>query len=457
MTTTLLVHPPRGGVQGTTRVPYSKPHMQRAILFSLLANAPSIVVHPAWSSEAEGMLQAAQGFGLGIVQRDDNRLVLSGVGKSLASQGAKQPVPVEGSAFNFRTIAALACLHPGETVIEANASMVNRPVLEHLRFVRDLGGQLDDLSDATHLRVRVTGSRHLGGETTVDTRHSSQVLTSVLLVSPLAEREVRIRCDAAQTVGAGYVDLTVEMMREHGTDIRYDDGTYTVAPGAYQSRIYHMASDFTALSYPACSVLTGGGGPVTLADYYPSALGPEAEFLAVLRRLGIATHHDPVDRTLRIERTGPEGAHVEIDGRDIPTVVPTLAAVAPFADAEVTLRNAAHVNNHKSRRVEVMIDELRRMGCAISPTHDRAGRIDGFRTSGRQSPRGGVVLSGHGDHRIFMSLVTAALGARRATLVEGAEYLHASYPGYLQSLEDLGVRWEWDDPELDSRSSRAGV
>ncbi|MEV5483335.1 MULTISPECIES: hypothetical protein [Streptomyces] len=38
------------------------------------------------------------------------------------------------------------------------------------------------------------GSRRLGGTTTVDTRHSSQVLTSVLLVAPLADKAVRIRC-----------------------------------------------------------------------------------------------------------------------------------------------------------------------------------------------------------------------------------------------------------------------
>ncbi|MEU5954620.1 hypothetical protein [Streptomyces sp. NPDC047525] len=446
--TEIRIHPPRSAPAGEVRVPYSKPHMQRAILFSLLANAPSVVVHPAWSSEAESLLRAAQGFGLGVGQRDDHRLVLTGVGKSLSRHKAPSPLSMEGSAFNFRTVAALACLLSEETVLEADASMLARPVLEHLRFVQDLGADIEDLSDATHLRVRVSGGSGLGGETTVDTLHSSQVLTSVLLIAPLAERPVRIHGAGPRPVGSGYVGLTLAMMRDHGIDVTADGGSYTVHPGSYQSRLYHLASDFTALSYPACAVLTGGGGTVTVLDYCPSALSSETEFLATLNRLGIAARHDPVEQTLRIECTAPEGRHVEIDGRNIPTVVPTLAALAPFVDARVTLRNAAHVNNHKSRRIEVMIAELRRLGCAISPTYDRTGSVDGFTTSGPQRPAGGVPLSGHGDHRIFMSLATAALGARRPTPVDGAEYLHASYPGYLRSLGSLGIRWEWGEPEL---------
>lgn len=442
------IHPAPAGVAGTARVPYSKPHMQRAILLSLLTNGPSMVVNPAWSSESENLLLAAQDFGLDIMQRNESRLVLSGVGRSVSHRESAAPLPMAGSAFNFRTVAALACLRQGETVLEANASMLARPVLEYLQFVPDLGGRIEDISDPGHLRVRVHGASSLGGETQVNTRHSSQVLTSVLLVAPLADRPVHIRCPAEEPVGAGYVGLTVAMMRQQGARVDYADGSYVVAPGSYTSRLHHVASDFTALSYLACSVAAGTNSSVTVADYTPSSLSSETEFLTVLGRLGIAVTHDPVRRTLRIERTAPEGSDIEIDGSNIPTVVPTLAAVAPYVDARVTVRNAAHVNNHKCRRVEVMISELRRLGCDIAPVLDRAGRVDGFATAGPQAPAGGAVLSGHGDHRIFMSLATAALGARRPTLIDGAEHLHASYPGYLQALHDLGVDWEWEVPEL---------
>ncbi|GAA3097568.1 3-phosphoshikimate 1-carboxyvinyltransferase [Streptomyces rectiviolaceus] len=435
--TTARIEPALDGVRGATRIPHSKPHMQRALLLSLLANAPSTIMNPAWSSEAESLFSSVREFGLDVTGQDDRSLHLSGVGKSVKTGSAK--VSVVGSAFNFRAMAAVACLSRGETVLEGNAAMLKRPVTEYLSFIPELGGTLTDISDAGHLRTRIRGSSRLGGTATVDTQHSSQVLTSVLLIAPLADRPVRIRCTNAGAVGEGYIGLTESMMRRQGAGIERDGSSFVVHPSVYDAGMHELASDFTALSYLAGAVATAPRGSVTVDGYYPSELSSEREFLAVLERLGIRTAYDPVERRLRIEKGDPAAEHVEIDGRNIPTVVPTLAAIAPFVAARVTLRNAAHVNNHKCRRVDVMIRELTRMGCWIEPKHGADGRVDGFTTVGRQAPAGGVALESHGDHRIFLSLATAALGADRPSVLGGAEHLHASFPDFLTSLNTLGA------------------
>ncbi|MGF1425979.1 3-phosphoshikimate 1-carboxyvinyltransferase [Kitasatospora sp. LaBMicrA B282] len=436
--TKVRVHPVEFALKGESFVPYSKPHMQRAIILSLLTNAPSSIINPGWSSEAAGLFEAARQFGLRVLHQDEQKLHLDGAGKSL--RAASGVIPVAGSAFNFRSVAGLACLVPGETVIEGNTSMRSRPVVEHLGFIRDLGGDFEDISDDAHLRIRIRGSRDLGGETAVDTRHSSQVLTSVLLAAPLAARPVDIAVAGHQPVGEGYVDLTVEMMREQGADVERTATGYRVTPSGYLSRVHHIASDFTALSYLAGAVATAPDADITVRDHYPSRLSSELEFFEALDQLGVETTHDPVTKTLRLRRTDPAARRIEIDGSNIPTVTPTLAAIVPFVDAEVTVRGVAHVNNHKCRRVDVMIAELQRMGCDIKPVYRADGAVDGFTSTGRQHPEGGVELDSHGDHRIFMSLATAALGARRPSLIDGLEHLRASFPDYLDAMALLGTR-----------------
>ncbi|MGW2379358.1 3-phosphoshikimate 1-carboxyvinyltransferase [Streptomyces sp. NPDC001658] len=435
--TPALIGPARDGVSGRTGVPHSKPHMQRALLLSLLANAPSSIVNPAWSSEAESLFASLREFGLDVTGQDPGTLHLSGVGKSVKPSGAT--ASVVGSAFNFRAMAAVACLSRNDTVLEGNASMLRRPVAEYLGFVRELGGSLSDISDAGHLRLRIHGGGRLAGTATVDTRHSSQVLTSVLLIAPLADGPVRIRCTTDDAVGEGYIALTESMMRRQGALIEREGSSFLVRPSVYDAHVHELASDFTALSYLAGAVATAPHGSVTVAGYYPSEFSSEREFLTVLEQLGIRTTYDPVERSLRIDKDVPAARHIRIDGHNIPTVVPTLAAIAPFVEARVTLRNAAHVNNHKCRRVEVMIRELTRMGCRIEATHDGDGRVDGFTTSGRQTPAGDTTLDSHGDHRIFLSLATAALGAARPCLIDGAQHLHASFPEFLTSLHTLGA------------------
>jgi 3-phosphoshikimate 1-carboxyvinyltransferase len=452
---TVEIHPHRHRLQGVARLPYSKPHMQRAILLSLLTNGPSVIVHAAWSSETHGLVKAAQQFGLAVKQREPDGLVATGVGRSFSQP--ESAIVAAGSAFNFRTAAALACLAPRETVIEGNAAMRRRPVVEYLNFIHDLGARVVDVSTDEKLRVRVSGGRRLGGRTVVDTRHSSQVLTAVLLIAPLADRPVTVECAGRDLVGEGYVDLTLAMMGEQGAIVARQNSSYVVAPGAYQSRVHHVASDFTALSYLAGALAVAPSGEITIADYYPSALSSEAQFLTELRRLGIQSTYDSVARSLHLQRTEPEAREVDIDGRNIPTVVPTIAAIAPFVDATVTVRNVAHVNNHKCRRVEVMIRELMRMGCRIDPLYRNDGALDGFSTTGRQRPAGGVELDSYGDHRIFMSLATAALGGRAPTVIDGVEHLHASFPNYLPVLAGLGARYEVSPPRLELASASDAI
>jgi 3-phosphoshikimate 1-carboxyvinyltransferase len=433
-----------GFVTGTASVPRSKPHMQRALLLSLLTNAPSIIAHPAWSSESRDLYETVRLFGIDVAHRDPTKLVVTGVGRSLVRSDV--PIMTAGSAFNFRTAAALACLVPGATVIEGNASMRARPVMRYLNFIEDLGARVEDISDAEHLRIRVQGGSRLGGVTTIDTRHSSQALTAALLVAPLADGPVRIECDDGVQVGEGYVDLTLAMMREQGADVVQTDSSFVITPTVYQSRLHLIASDFTALSYLAGVVAVAGNGQLTVADYLPSSLSSEKQFMTVLRMLGVETSYDPIERSLQLRRTGPQSGSIEIDGSNIPTVVPTLAAIAPFVDAKVTVRNVAHVNNHKCPRVEVMLRELSRMGCQLTPIHRADGLLDGFSTTGRQRPDGGVTLASHGDHRVFMSLAIAALGARSATVVDGADQVKAGFPDFMDVMAGVGVRWEAADP-----------
>lgn len=437
----VLVHPAVDGLGGYARIPYSKPHMQRSILLGLLANTPSVVLNPAWSSEARSLFEAAQRLGMTVADQTAHQVSFCGVGRSVQVPGTA--LESIGSAFNLRTMAAVAALAKGETVLEGNASMLARPVRDYLGFITELGGDVEDLSTSRSLRIRVRGSRRLGGTAHIDTRHSSQVLTSLLLVAPLAEDPVRINCSPGQGVGQGYIDLTVAMMRDRGASVESTESGFVIRPGMYRSGVHEIASDFTALSYLAGTVAAAESGHVTIEDYIPSQLGPEQEFLRVLRQLGIRTTHEAATHSLLIERVEPTSRHVEIDARNIPTVVPTLAAMAPFVEPQVTVHHAAHVNNHKCRRVDMMLEQLQHMGCNIAPTYTADGEVDGFGVPhGRQEPVGGVTAESYGDHRIFMSLATAALGARLSTAINGAEHLHASFPDYFTVLERVGADFD---------------
>jgi 3-phosphoshikimate 1-carboxyvinyltransferase len=51
----------------------------------------------------------------------------------------------------------------------------------------------------------------------------------------------------------------------------------------------------------------------------------------------------------------------------------------------------------------------------------------------------GAEVNGHGDHRIVMALAVAGLAAEGRTIINGADAISKSYPGFVSDLAGLGA------------------
>ena len=121
----------------------------------------------------------------------------------------------------------------------------------------------------------------------------------------------------------------------------------------------------------------------------------------------------------------------------MPDQVPTLAALAPFAEGTTRITNVPHLRLKESDRLRAMRVELTRLGA------DRRG--DG--RTGSRSPASGataprrtspVTVASHDDHRIAMSL--ALVGLRRPGVsVAEPRVVAKSYPEFWRDLERLLV------------------
>jgi 3-phosphoshikimate 1-carboxyvinyltransferase len=54
----------------------------------------------------------------------------------------------------------------------------------------------------------------------------------------------------------------------------------------------------------------------------------------------------------------------------------------------------------------------------------------------------GAVIETYNDHRMAMSFATAALFAEGDTIINGAEAVTKSYPGFFTDLAQIGARVE---------------
>jgi 3-phosphoshikimate 1-carboxyvinyltransferase len=144
--------------------------------------------------------------------------------------------------------------------------------------------------------------------------------------------------------------------------------------------------------------------------------------------------HGELVGTLQVEGGRLKGA--TIAGPDTAALIdeiPVLAAIAPYTEQGIEVRDAKELRVKESDRIASIAINLRAMGAQVEE------REDGLKIPGGQLLRG-VELDSFRDHRIAMAFSIAALRAEGETLIRGSECASISYPEFFSTLEELVQR-----------------
>jgi 3-phosphoshikimate 1-carboxyvinyltransferase len=144
--------------------------------------------------------------------------------------------------------------------------------------------------------------------------------------------------------------------------------------------------------------------------------------------------HGEMVGTLQVEGGTLKGTTIAgADSAALIDEIPVLAAIAPYTEQGIEVRDARELRVKESDRIAAVATNLRKMGAQVEE------REDGLRIPGGQKLRGAEIDS-FGDHRIAMAFAVAGLRARSETVVRGAESAAISYPAFFQALDAVTER-----------------
>jgi 3-phosphoshikimate 1-carboxyvinyltransferase len=165
---------------------------------------------------------------------------------------------------------------------------------------------------------------------------------------------------------------------------------------------------------------------------------PRARLLDILMQIALRISVTQLDEihgelvgSLQVE--GGKLTQATIAGADSAALIdeiPVLAAIAPFTEQGIEVRDAKELRVKESDRIAAVAANLRRMGAQLEECED------GLKIPGRQTLHGAEIDS-FGDHRIAMAFAVAALRANGETLIRGSESAAISYPAFFQTLEEV--------------------
>ncbi len=411
-------------INATITVPGSKSYTNRALLVAAMANGVSTLTGALFSDDTHYMSAALRKLGVEI-DADEKRSTFAVHGNGAVIPASSAELYIGNSGTTSRSLTAYVSLGHGRFVIDGDAPMRHgRPIADLLDALQQLGVSARTQFGNGHLPVIIEADGLTGGKTQLDVSKSSQFLTALLLIAPYAKAGIEIEVIGNRTMP--YIDITRSVMAAFGVQVINEDYKFFRIEGGqqYQPRVYNIEPDTSNASYFfAAAALTGGR--VTVEHLNLDSEQGDIEFVYLLEQMGCQITVSGTGITV----TGPRQLKgIDVDMRKISDTSLTLAAIAPFADSKVTIRNIEHTRWQETDRIHAMVTELRKLGVPVIEHRD------GLEIS--PAPITPAAIDTYEDHRMAMAFSLVGLKAN-GIRINDPECVSKTFPDYFQVLREL--------------------
>ncbi len=405
----------------TICVPGSKSITQRALVTAALGQGTSTLVGPLRSEDPLLLKDALVALGCNIEEKGDD-WVINGTGGIFAPAQESCSIFMGNNGTGIRFLTAVVCLLKKGPEIELTCTerMEARPIEPLLQALRAMGANVKSkFNTGCPPVVIVPDNSFKGGDVTIDASKSSQYLSALLLIAPYTKVPTRISL-VGSLASSPYLKITLSVMEAFGIKVEEEGGTFLVPQGRYRARDFQIEGDASSASYFfAGAAITGSS--VTVENLPQYSVQGDARFVDLLEEMGCTVMRSEKGTTV----VGPSVGGlkgIEVSMRDMPDMVPTLAAIAPFANGTTIIKDCPHLRIKETDRLAAMATELARLGADVEELDD------GLIIRGGKSLRPSLIKT-YDDHRIAMSFAVVGLKVKGLE-IEDPSCVKKSFSGF---------------------------
>jgi 3-phosphoshikimate 1-carboxyvinyltransferase len=419
---------PSDGLNGTVTVPPSKSYTHRAVILGSLARGASTIRNPLLSEDTIASIEACRKIGAQIDVLE-GKIEIKGVFG--VPKAPREPIDVKNSGTTLRVMTPVCSLCAEKVTLTGDDSIKKRPMQPLLDALEQL--KVKTFSNNGYAPVTVLGPL-VGGRCRIVGDISSQFISGLLVACALAGEETSI--DLLTPIKSQpYVDLTVDVLNKFSGQVEKGASAYRI-PGRqiFHGINYEVEGDYSSAAFlmVAAAIL---GSDVTVTNIGINSKQGDRRIIDILRAMGVNVQ-------VREESVTVRGAGdidgIQVDLGDSPDLLPIIAVIGSLANGKTLIKNVGHLRYKESDRLRAITTELNKMGA-----HIKEGK-DFLEIKGVEQLKG-THLSGWGDHRIVMALSIAALRAKGETVIDHAEVIPVSFPGFDEVMMSLGADMELVD------------
>ena len=423
----MIVRPARN-VSGSLSLPGDKSISHRYAMLAGIADGPSRLNNYSTGADCASTLACLRALGVKWERKTEGGNVIEVQGSGLSLSAPGQPLDCGNSGSTIRMLSGIVAGQKFGTEMAGDESLSRRPMERVITPLKAMGAEIISQNGRPPLRIAGGNLKGINYQMPVA---SAQVKTCLLFAGLLAEGKTRIE-EPLRTRDHGEVAL-----RAFGAQLERNGNAVSILGGQRLRGIEALVpGDLSSAAFFLCAASLFPGSKLSITNLLMNPT--RARLLDILIQMGLHISvtqleevHGELVGALQVEGGRLKGA--TIAGSDTAALIdelPVLAAIAPYTEQGIEVRNATELRVKESDRIASIASNLRAMGAQVEE------REDGLKIPGGQSLHG-AELQSFGDHRIAMAFSIAALRAQGETLIHGSQCAAISYPDFFSMLESL--------------------
>lgn len=410
-------------------VPGDKSISHRAVIIAALSNGTCTLRGFLPSEDCMYTVNAMRALGIKIEQPEPDTLIVHGKKRVLTPP--KKDIDCGNSGTTMRLLAGLLAGQTFESRLVGDAGISKRPMDRVIAPLRQMGANIVAEGPEQTSPLRIHGGSLRGIHYRLPIA-SAQVKGALLLAGLFARGKTTIE-QPSPTRNHTEVLLSYFLVRT----VQDDDGNVTVfGDQVPESRDFTIPGDISSAAFWLVAAAAQPRGHLLVRGV--GLNHTRTAFLGILLRMGAQVREaiedvDQHEPSGVVEVTGVPLKATVMQGKEVPQFIdelPILAVAGALANGQTIIRHAQELRVKETDRIAAIAHNLRTMGAQVTEMND------GLQIYG-PAPLHGARVASFGDHRIAMAFAIAGLFAEGETIVQDADCIRESYPGFETVLEEF--------------------
>ena len=416
-------------LEGSVIIPPSKSVAHRAIICASLGKGSSKISNVDYSDDIIATIKAMEALGANI-SKEDNTLLIKGIFSEDNKINLHREIDCNESGSTLRFLVPISLLFDGESRFIGRGNLGKRPLDTYYNIFKEQDIEFTYKEDVLDLNIK---GKLKPSEFNIPGNISSQFITGLLFTLPLLKEDSKIII-TTKLESKGYIDLTLDTMKDFGINIINNDYKEFIIKGnqSYESKDYTIEGDYSqAAFYIVANML---GSDIELLGLKKNSKQGDKEILDIVKRMGGIIEEK--DNSLKVKSTDSIKGIV-IDATNCPDIIPVVTLLAALAEGETKIINAKRLRIKECDRLKAITEELTKVGAKITEYEDSLV-IEGVKNLYESND-----LWSWKDHRIAMTLAVAATVIEGKVTMKDYDCVSKSYPNFYKDYKNLGGKlWE---------------